>query len=262
MGAIPVHHVEVGPPDAPVLVFANSLGTTLRMWDPQLSALRDQFRIVRYDHRGHGSSPVPPGPYTIADLGADLLALLDRLEVGRADLCGLSLGGMAAMWLAAEVPQRVRRLALLSTSAALGPPEYWVQRAAAVSAGGMAAISESVVARWFTPPFARREPDLIDEMQVMLEKTPALGYAACCAAIERLDLVDRLSDIQAETLVIAGAVDPAVPPQHAERIAASISRARLVVLDQAAHLLNIERAAAVNALLMDFFSTGDGAAAH
>jgi 5-dehydro-2-deoxygluconokinase len=122
MGAIPVHYVEDGPPDVPVLVLANSLGTTLRMWDPQVAALGDRFRIVRYDHRGHGGSPVPPGPYTVDDIGADLLALLDRLDVRRADLCGLSLGGMAAMWLAAQAPQRVGRLALLSTSAALGPP--------------------------------------------------------------------------------------------------------------------------------------------
>lgn len=256
MSAIPVHHVEDGPPEAPVLVFANSLGTTLRMWDPQVSALRDRFRIVRYDHRGHGRSPVPPGPYSIADIGGDLLALLDRLEVGRADLCGLSLGGMTAMWLAAEAPQRVGRLALLSTSAALGPPVTWAERAAAVSAGGMAAISESVLARWFTPRFARQEPTTIDEMRRMLVQTPALGYAACCAAIEHLDLVDRLPDIKARTLVIAGAVDPATPPHHAERIAASIAGARLVVLDEAAHLLNIERAAVVSALLAEFLGTG------
>ena len=259
MGAIPVHYVEDGPPDAPVLVFANSLGTTLRMWDPQVSALHDRFRIVRYDHRGHGDSPVPPGPYSIADIGADLLSLLDRLDVRRGDLCGLSLGGMAAMWLAAEAPQRVGRLALLSTSAALGPPAYWAERAAAVSARGMAAISESVLARWFTPPFARQEPTTIDEMRERLEKTPTLGYAACCAAIEHLDLVDRLPDIKAETLVIAGASDAATPPHHAERIAASIAGARLVVLDEAAHMLNIERVAAVNALLADFLGAGTGA---
>src|SRR5262245_8001462 len=256
MDAIPVHYVEDGPPDAPVLVFANSLGTTLRMWDPQVSALGDRFRIVRYDHRGHGDSPAPPGPYTIDDIGADLLTLLDRLDVRRADLCGLSLGGMAAMWLAAEVPQRVGRLALLSTSAALGPPSYWAERAAAVSTGGVAAISESVLARWFTPQFARREPATIDQMRAMLETTPALGYAACCAAIEHLDLVDRLPDITAETAVIAGADDPATPPHHAERIAASIAGARLVVLDEAAHLLNIERAPTVNALLAEFLDTG------
>ena len=259
MGAIPVHYVEDGPPDAPVFVFANSLGTTLRTWDPQVSALHDRFRIVRYDHRGHGDSPVPPGPYRIADIGADLLSLLDRLDVRRADLCGLSLGGMAAMWLAVEAPQRVGRLALLSTSAALGPPAYWAERAAAVSAGGMAAISESVLARWFTPHFARQEPTTIDEMRGMLEKTPTLGYAACCAAIEHLDLVERLPDIKAETLVIAGASDAATPPHHAERIAASIAGARLVVLDEAAHMLNIERAAAVNALLADFLGAGTGA---
>jgi 3-oxoadipate enol-lactonase len=256
MGAIPVHYVEDGPPDVPVLVLANSLGTTLRMWDPQVAALGDRFRIVRYDHRGHGGSPVPPGPYTVDDIGADLLALLDRLDVRRADLCGLSLGGMAAMWLAAQAPQRVGRLALLSTSAALGPPSQWADRAAAVSAGGMTAISESVLARWFTPEFARQEPTTIDEMRRMLEKTPALGYAACCVAIEHLDLVDRVPDISAETLVIAGAGDPATPPRHAERIAASIPGARLVVLDEAAHLLNIERAAAVNTLLADFLGPG------
>jgi 3-oxoadipate enol-lactonase len=252
VGVIEVHRVEAGPAGAPALVFANSLGTTLRMWDPQVKALQDRFRIVRYDHRGHGSSPVPPGPYRIDDLGSDLLALLDRHSIPRAHVCGLSLGGMVAMWLAAHAPQRVDRLVLLSTSAALGPPASWAERAAAVLAGGMTAISESVLARWFTPAFAQRTPATVDEVREMLEKTPVTGYAACCAAIERLDLVDRLPDIRAETLVIAGADDPATPPGHSERIAASIAGAKLAILDDAAHLLNIERSAAVNALLSEF----------
>lgn len=252
MGVIEVHCVEAGPAGAPALVFANSLGTTLRMWDPQVGALQDRFRIVRYDHRGHGSSPVPPGPYRIDDLGGDLLALFDRLGMSRAHVCGLSLGGMVAMWLAAHAPERVDRLVLLSTSAALGPPALWAERAAAALAGGMAAISDSVLARWFTPAFAQRASTTVDEAREMLEKTPVAGYVACCAAIERLDLVDRLPDIHAETLVIAGADDPATPPGHSERIAASIAGAKLVVLDDAAHLLNIERSAAINALLADF----------
>jgi 3-oxoadipate enol-lactonase len=158
---VTVHHVEDGPPGGPVLVLANSLGTTTAMWDPQVPALAAHHRVVRYDHRGHGGTAVGVDPVDIADLGRDLLALLDRLGVERAHLCGLSIGGMVAMWVAANAPERVDRLALCATSAQLGPPEFWFQRAAAVRAGGTAAIAGAVVDRWFTPHFAADHPDVV-----------------------------------------------------------------------------------------------------
>jgi pimeloyl-ACP methyl ester carboxylesterase len=188
MGAIPFFHVETAHPTHRCSL-ANSLGTTLRMWDPQVSALHDRFRIVRYDHRGNGDSPVPPGPYSIADIGADLLSLLDRLDVRRADLCGLSLGGMAAMWLAAEAPQRVRRLAKLCRRRS-PRPAYWAERAACQPAAWRRSASPRL-ARWLPPlSHARAHHDRRDA-----EIRDTNRIAACSRRIEHLDPADRLPDI-------------------------------------------------------------------
>src|SRR4051794_3728752 len=138
--AVELHHRWDGPEGAPVVVLSNSLGTTSELWDRQLGALTERFRVVRYDTRGHGGSPVPPRPYAIDDLGADLLALLDRLGVARASVCGVSLGGMTAMWLAARAPERVERLVLCCTSARFADPAAWAERAALVRARGMEAV--------------------------------------------------------------------------------------------------------------------------
>src|SRR5215467_6889540 len=140
-----------GPAGAPVLVLGNSLGTTMELWEPQLEGLGRRFRLLRYEHRGHGGSPAPPGPYAISDLGADVLALLDARAIGTARYCGVSLGGMVGMWLAANAPGRIEALALCSTSPYLPPAEFWRDRAARVRADGMASISRQVVTRWFPP---------------------------------------------------------------------------------------------------------------
>jgi len=245
-------HVEVdGPADAPALLFSSSLGSTLAPWEPQVAALRDRFRVIRYDHRGHGRSPVPPGPYRIEDIAADALALLDRLGVARTHFCGLSLGGMVGLQLAATAPDRIDRLVLCCTSAQLGPPEQWAQRAAAVRAGGTASIAATLVGRWLTPPFAAANPDLVDGLRAMIAGIPDDGYAACCSAIEHMDLRPLLGQVRAPTLVIAGSADPATPPEHAARIVAGVPGARLVVLDGAAHLASIEQPEAVTGLLLE-----------
>ncbi|HEY8582202.1 MAG TPA: 3-oxoadipate enol-lactonase [Capillimicrobium sp.] len=244
-----VHHAEDGPAGGSTVVFVNSLGSTLEMWEPQARALAAHHRVVRFDLRGHGRSPVPPGPYALDDLGADVLALMDRLEIERASLCGLSLGGMVAMWTAIAAPQRVDRLALCCTSAALGPPEAWRERAALVRSSGTEAVADAVVGRWLTPGFAAEHPDERARLRAMIAATPAEGYAGCCAAIERMDLERHLHRITAPTLVVAGADDPATPPDHAQRIAAAIPGARAHVVDGAAHLANVEQPARVTALL-------------
>ncbi|MEU8377579.1 3-oxoadipate enol-lactonase [Streptosporangium sp. NPDC048865] len=237
------HEVE-GPADGPTVVLAGSLGTTLEMWDPQMAALTGHFRVVRFDHRGHGRSPVT-GSCSIADLAGDVLDLLDLLELPRVSFAGLSLGGMVGMWLAAHAPARIDRLALLCTSAKLGTPGSWAERASAVREAGTASIAGAVMARWFTPGFPGREP-----YATMLGGVPAEGYAACCEAIGAMDLRPGLPLISAPTLVLAGADDPATPPEHAERIAEGIPGARLVVLDGAAHLANVERPEAVSEHLL------------
>ncbi|WP_440103873.1 3-oxoadipate enol-lactonase [Streptosporangium sp. H16] len=240
------HEIE-GPAGGRPVVLAGSLGTTLEMWDPQMEALTGHFRVVRFDHRGHGRSPAT-GRCSIADLAGDVLDLLDLLELPKVSLAGLSLGGMVGMWLAAHAPERIDRLALLCTSAKLGTPESWAERASAVREAGTASIAETAVARWFTPAFTGREP-----YAAMLGGISAKGYAACCEAVGAMDLRAELPLISAPTLVLAGADDPATPPEHAERISEGIAGSRLVVLPGAAHLANVERPEAVSEHLVGHF---------
>ena len=258
--SLDLNYVVDGPAGGPAVLLGGSLGTSVEMWRPQLAALTERFRVIRYDHRGHGGSAVPPGPYRIDDLGRDVVALLDRLELPRVHVGGLSLGGMVGMWLAANAPERVDRLMLLCTSALLGPPELWSNRAAAVRAGGMPAIADPVLARWFTPGFVSRQPDVVDWARGLLTATSPVGYAGCCAAIQHMDLEPALASITAPTLVIAGADDPATPPAMAERIAAAIPGARLEIVPDAAHLANVEQPAIVNRLLLDFLTGSAGSA--
>src|SRR4051812_5088004 len=248
---VAVHHRVDGPPDAPALLLINSLGADLSMWEPQLPALGARFRVIRYDARGHGRSPVPPGRYALDDLGRDALDLLDRLGVARAHVCGLSLGGMTAMWLATHAPGRVDRLVLCCTSAQLGPPAAWAGRAATVRAGGTAAVAGAVVARWVTPGFAAAHPEVVRRLRDMVAATPATGYAGACAAIEEMDLRPGLPRISAPTLVLAGAGDPATPPEHGAAIAAAIPGARLQVLAPAAHLATLEQPDTANRLILE-----------
>jgi 3-oxoadipate enol-lactonase len=238
-----------GPAGAPWLLLAGSLGTTMAMWDPQLPALTAKFRVLRADPRGHGASEVPAGPYTIADIAGDLLALLDMLEIGATAYCGLSLGGMAGMWLASHAPHRIGRLALCCTSAWLPPADGWIARAAQVRAHGTASIRDQAVARWFTPQFREHDPATAGWAAQMLAATPAEGYAACCEAIAAMDLRPDLAAIAAPTLVIAGLDDPATPPEHGEAIAAAIAGARTALVP-GAHLANVEARETVTGLLI------------
>ncbi|GAA4615810.1 3-oxoadipate enol-lactonase [Saccharopolyspora hordei] len=248
-----VHYELTGPDGAPVVVLSNSLGTDLALWDAQVPALAQQFQVLRYDQRGHGRTPGRPGPYTLEQLGRDVLALLDTLGVRRAHFAGVSLGGMTGMWLAEHAPERIDRLALICTSAALGPASMWRDRAALVRQQGTAAMVEPSLPKWFTPRLAERE-DVVAKFGGMLTAADDEGYAGCCEAIAEMDLLDGLGGISAPTLVIAGAEDPATPPSHAEQIVAGVPGARLEVLSPAAHLANAEQPEAVNRLLLDHFT--------
>jgi 3-oxoadipate enol-lactonase len=251
MSAVDVGAVVTGREDGPVVVLSNSLGSTYHMWDAQVRDLEQRFRVVRYDTRGHGHSPVPGGPYTIDDLADDLVALLDRLGIGRAHLVGLSLGGMTAMRVAARNPDRVDRIALLCTGAALPPASAWTDRAATVRAGGSVAVAEAVVGRWFTPEYLGVHPITRAAHEAMVAATPAEGYAGCCEAIAALDLRGDLVSITAPTLAIAGADDPATPPAKLEEIAARVPDAKLVVVPRAAHLANAERPDIITPILIE-----------
>lgn len=244
-----LHHVDEGPRDAPVLVLSGSLGSTVEMWRPEVAPLTERFRLIRVDHRGHGGSPVPPGPYRVADLAGDVLALLDALGLDRVAWCGLSMGGMVGMHLASEAPERLTSLTLCCTSAHFPDPSVWSDRIAAVAEGGTAPIAEAVVSRWFTPDWAAAHPEVVAEAAAMVAGTPDEGYLACCQALQVWDHRDRLPAISVPTLVIAGSADPSTPVQpHAATMAAAIPGARLEVLD-AAHLATIEKADEATALI-------------
>ena len=246
------HHVLEGPEHAPVLLFAGSLGATHAMWDAQAEAFKDDYRVLRYDHRGHGGSPVPPGPYTVDELAGDVLELLDALGIGRVTFVGLSLGGAVGMTLALRAPERIERLALCCTSRRFGPSETWAERAATVRAEGVEAVADAALERWLTPeaPEALR-----DKLRAMLVSIPAEGYASCAEAIGGHDLRGQLGGIRAPTLAVAGAGDPASPPEELSAIAEEIPGARLHVL-AARHLAVVERADEFNGLLRAFLQDG------
>ncbi|PXY27581.1 3-oxoadipate enol-lactonase [Prauserella muralis] len=248
-----VNHVVEGPADGEVVVLSGSIGSNLSMWDPQVEPLTSAgFRVVRYDHRGHGRTPVPETPCSLADLGGDVVELLDTLGVERAHVVGLSLGGMTAMWLGVNVPDRIGRLVLCCTSAKLGTPAMWEERAQLARTEGMPAIADSSIERWFTAEWRATHPQLSREYHHMTAATPAEGYAACCAAIGSMDLLGDLPKISAPTLVISGADDPATPPEeHGRPIAEAIPGARLEVVPHAAHLGNVEQAARFNDLIVE-----------
>jgi 3-oxoadipate enol-lactonase len=252
-----LHATLDGPEDAPTLLLGNSLGTTPQVWDAQFSALVEHFRVVRFDHRGHGESWSPPGPWSIADLGRDVLTLLDDLGIGRASFAGLSIGGMVGMWLAANAPQRLDRLVLVCTSAHPDAEQAWRQRASAVRESGMAAIADAVVARWFTPAFVARQPGRVADYTGMLAAIPAQGYAECCEALATLDLRAELAAVRAPTLVISGACDLAIPPAHGRRIADAIDGARFLVVADAAHIAPVEQPEQLTRALLDHLLTAD-----
>jgi 3-oxoadipate enol-lactonase len=240
-----------GALDRPPLLLSNSLGTTHRMWDAQMPALIEAFRVIRYDSRGHGQSDAPPGDYSIARLAADALAVLDSLHIETAEFVGLSKGGMVGQWLGAHAPERLTRLVLANTAAWLGPAQAWQSRIETVMRDGMGAITEAVLERWFTPGFRDQAPEAVAPVRDMLLATAPQGYAGCCAAIRDMDQRESLQAIRVPTLVIGGLQDPATLPAKAEEIAAGVADSRLVMLD-AAHLSNIEQPRAFTAALLDF----------
>ncbi|MCV2487861.1 3-oxoadipate enol-lactonase [Geodermatophilus sp. YIM 151500] len=249
MSAVAVSYTVDGPAGAPVVVLSNSLGATRGMWDPQVPPLAERYRVITYDTRGHGDSPAPDGPYTLDDLTDDLLALLDEVGARRAHVVGLSLGGMTAMRLAARDPGRVDRLAVLCTSAKTDAQGF-LDRAAAARSGGTAALAPTVVSRWLTPSFAAGRPELVARLEGMIAAADDDGYAACCEVVAAMDLREDLGRITAPTLVISGAEDPALPPEHQKAIADGIPGAELLTVSPGAHLANLERPLEVTGALL------------
>lgn len=250
MTPVDLHHVIDGAEDAPAVVLFPSLGSTLEMWEPQVAPLAEHFRVIRVDPRGHGRSPVPPGPYTIDDLGGDVLELLDTLGVDQASYVGISLGGAVGLWLAENAPDRFHRFALLCPPA--GPADnaqMWTDRAATVRAEGTRAITDMTLGRWFLPDFGD-----VDAIRQQLLDTPDEGYAACCEALGTTDLRDKLADITAPVLLITTEQDTSVPPETVIPLASAIPGAHLEIVQNAAHLVTYSHPEVINPLLLAHLS--------
>ena len=243
-----------GPADAPVLVLCNSLGTDLGMWDTQMPAFTEHFRVLRYDTRGHGQSLVDEGFYSIEQLGRDVLALLDHLDIAKAHFCGLSMGGLIGQWLGINAGARLDKLVLCNTAARIANDEVWNSRIDSVLQGGQQAMSDlrdASIARWFTPEFAAAEAEQANRITAMLAATSARGYAANCAAVRDADFREQLAAIQLPTLIVCGTADPVTTPTDGRFLQQHIAGAQLVEL-HAAHLSNVEAGEAFTWAVVDF----------
>jgi 3-oxoadipate enol-lactonase len=255
MNPVALNVAEEGSGDAVVLVHA--IGCDMGMWDGTVLALAKHFRVVRVDVRGHGKSPVPPRPYSLGELAGDVAAVLDRLGIDSAHWVGLSLGGMVGQAFALAHGARLGRLVIANTTSSYGADgrAMWEARAKAVTEGGMAAITELAMTRYFSDDFRARHPEAVDRIRRRFLATDPRGYIGCCDAIRDLDFTSRLARIKAPTLVIAGEKDAGTPPAMSEAIVHGIPGARLAVIPGAAHLSAVEKPAEFNALVRDFLAS-------
>jgi 3-oxoadipate enol-lactonase len=241
-----------GREDTPPLVLLNSLGTDLRMWQPLIPLLTQQFRVIRYDARGHGQSALASEAYAIHDLGHDLLALLDRLQIERASICGISLGGLTALWFAARYPQRIRRAIFANTAARIGSRLIWDARIAAVRAGGMVAIREAVLARFLSAGYRQDHPVMLQELEAMLLAIKPQGYMAACEVLRETDLRELVQTITVPALILASELDESTPPVQAQELHSAIVGSQLFTFAQVAHLSSYERPEAFSQHLLEF----------
>jgi 3-oxoadipate enol-lactonase len=230
-----------GPEAAPALVLSNSLATDRGLWNTQIGPLTERFRVLSYDTRGHGRSDAPVVAYSVERLGRDVLSLMDASGVARAHVCGVSIGGLTALWMGVHAPERVNRLVLANTAARIGSLELWAERMRLAGTEGLGVLADGTMARWFTAAFRLAEPDTIARMRATMLRVPVTGYLGCCAALRDADLSGVASLVRATSLVVTGTHDVATPPAAGEWLAAAIPGARLLQLD-AAHLSNVERA--------------------
>ncbi|KAA0911578.1 3-oxoadipate enol-lactonase [Pusillimonas sp. ANT_WB101] len=245
------HYTLDGKRDAPVVMFSNSLGTTESMWAAQTEALRQNFTVLTYDARGHGASIATKGPYTLEQLGNDVIKLLDHLSLSQVAFCGISMGGVTGQWLAIHASQRISQLIICNSAAKIGTPEAWQERADLVRSQGMAPVADGAAPRWFTEAFAASQPSTVSSLTDALRATNPEGYASCCEALAYADLREEIATITAPTLIIAGSHDPVTTTADADFMASRIAGSKRVDL-LASHLSNIEASQAFNQAVLQF----------
>jgi len=253
IGGLTLHYTFNGTPEAQSLVFINSLGTDLRIWDDVVACLEGQFDVLRYDLRGHGLSDIPPGPYSIHDHADDLYVLLKQLGLKDVILIGISVGGMIAMDYAILHGDNVRALVLSDTAPRIGTPESWSVRMDAVRRRGLADVAREIVPRWFALEFAKRQPDDYHGMINMLARMPDDGYIATCEALRVGDLSPGLASIKAQSLVLCGTEDAATPPDQVRELSSLLPDSQFVLVEHAGHLPCIEQPQVVAAAMNQFF---------
>jgi 3-oxoadipate enol-lactonase len=241
-----------GPENGPVVMLSNSLATNFTMWDAQIPALTDKYRILRYDQRGHGGSQATKPPYSFDMLLEDARALIAALGLGKVHFCGLSMGGMTGQLFGAKHAEMLRSLVLCDTSSRMPDPTIWAPRIKAARGDGMASLAPSTLERWFTAPYRAKAKREIERVGAMIASTPVDGFVGCCNAIAAMDQTHLLAGIKTPTLIIVGADDPSTTVAHSEIIHREIVGSKLVVLKNAAHLSNIEQAAEFNKTLRTF----------
>lgn len=243
-----------GPLGAPVVVLSHSLGSSGVMWEQQVPALVEKYRVVRYDTRGHGGTDAPAGPYALDMLGDDAVAMLDALDIERVHWVGLSMGGMIGQNVALRYPARFASAVLCDTTSRI-PDEakpIWDERIATAKRSGMSPLCDETMERWFTAPYRERDPQEVAVIREQFLATPTSGFVGCCQAIRDLDYTDRLHGIDLPVHVIVGADDPSTPPAAARAISERIAGASLEIIDSAAHLANVEQPDAFNRSLFAF----------
>jgi 3-oxoadipate enol-lactonase len=253
---IELYYEVHGKDGAPWLVLSHSLACSVRMWDEQIAALGDRFRILAFDTRGHGASDAPPGPYTLELLADDLKGLLDGLAVARPHFCGLSLGGMIGQTFALRYPGVFASLALADTTSRYPKEAWpmWQERIGVAESKGMGPLAQPTLERWFTEPFRNRNSGALERVRSLILATPVAGYVGCSHAIPKIDLSARLKEIGCPMLVIVGENDPGTPVAMAREIHQNAPGSKLVVIPQAAHLSNVEQPGAFNRALGDFLA--------
>jgi len=248
-----IAYFEAGRPWRPALVLAHSLGSDHRMWAPQVEALKSQYSLIAIDNIGHGDSSVPAGDYTVADFAEAVIAVADAAELERFHYCGLSVGGITGLLVAAQHPDRLLSLTLCNTGATIGSSELWSQRIDVARSQGMEPLVDGVIARWFSADFPEREPQLLAQARSTLLATDPAGYAGVCAALRDANLTDSVPSISTPTLVIGGLADQAAPIEQSRWLHDNIAGSRLVELD-AAHLSNLDRADEFTTALTEFLT--------
>ena len=248
-----IHYQTFGDISHPAIIFSNSLGTNYRMWQAQIDHFKNDFFVICYDTRGHGESSSPQGPYTLEQLGQDVINLLDHLKIDQANFCGISMGGLTGQWLAIHYPERFSHVVVCNTAAKIGQEQAWLDRAALVRSQGLQSIADTAASRWFTDPFIQSNAATVATLSNDLGAGSPEGYASCCEALAKADLREKLESIHVPLLVIAGRKDPVTTVADAQYMVNHIRSSALFEID-ASHISNIEQPKAFNQAILDFIA--------